>query len=66
MTDITLSPTVEPAKPAIESSKLPRLGFGKVFGAMLKCYGDALAMAYGEPVPDQSTAERSADLSHWW
>jgi hypothetical protein len=49
MTDITLSRTVEPAKPSIKFPKLPRLGFGKVFEAMLKCYGDALNMAYVEP-----------------
>jgi hypothetical protein len=28
---------------------LPRLGFAEAFGAILKCYGDALNMAYVEP-----------------
>ena len=41
MTDINPQPTVEPRRPSIKFPKLPRLGFGKVFDAMLKCYGGA-------------------------
>jgi hypothetical protein len=49
MTDITLSHTIEPDKLVAKLPKLPRLGLGTAFDAILKSYGDALAMAYVEP-----------------
>jgi hypothetical protein len=49
MTDITLGPTTEPAKTLIKLPKLLQLGFAKAFDGFLKCYGDALTMAYVEP-----------------
>ena len=49
MIDIVLSPTIEPAKPIAKVPRLPRPGFGRMFEAMLKYYGDALNMAYVEP-----------------
>ena len=45
MTDINPQPTVEPRRPSIKFPKLPRLGFGEVFDAMLNATA-ALSMAY--------------------
>lgn len=59
MTDITISPTIEPAKPSIKFPKLPRLGLGNMFDALLKGYGNALTMAYVEPFqPSQRQEDR--------